>query len=304
MIARDKMLEPVLAVCPTFRPAWDEFLEDWQDEPGDLPLYLVLWELAGHVMTAIEQGDVERATAVLAVAERWQVEGEDWVREAATVGFLEDLGTQLASSSTGRARDVWRHLGPESRRWWQRLDAFWRGANPAALRSLRGITWDDLVRFEADACRSLGTSLAPRSLRRRIRRDEMPGDFLVLLAPLVDQLLRRAHAFWQDEAIDGLHVGALHRQGPRRARCRGLVALRSDQAIMPFDVTVELHATKDRLDRLAGGVGAPGPDGPIRTPYPPDEIEAHLARAARARQRAWAFPVSQVGALSAQADVR
>ncbi len=50
MISRDKMFESLLAACPTFRPAWEKFLAEWSDEPGDPPHYLALAELCRHVI--------------------------------------------------------------------------------------------------------------------------------------------------------------------------------------------------------------------------------------------------------------
>jgi hypothetical protein len=83
-----------------------------------------LADLAHHLIGQLEAGATNRFEAVFDVVERWHVEGDDYVREAATVGLLEDL--QNASLHTATSPDdfvPW--LRPETRRWWQKVDAFW-----------------------------------------------------------------------------------------------------------------------------------------------------------------------------------
>lgn len=54
------------------------------------------------------------------------VEGDDYVREAATIGLLEgiqnDWGNHLVDPELFAI-----HLLPESRQYWDELNAFWRG---------------------------------------------------------------------------------------------------------------------------------------------------------------------------------
>lgn len=126
MITREAMFEPLLAVCPTFQPAWDEFLAEWQEEEGGLPLYLALGDLSRHVIALIEKGDTEAVRSVFHVVEAWHTDGDEYVREAATVGFLETLGSNLEDSSVSPS-DVRARLGRESATWWHKLDRFWAG---------------------------------------------------------------------------------------------------------------------------------------------------------------------------------
>ena len=125
MISRDEMFRPLLQADPTFQATWDAFLAKWQDEPDPAPLYLALGDLARHLVRRLETGDTAVFDAVFDVVERWHTEGDASVREAATVGLLEDL-QNLNLHRTTRPEAFLPWLRPESRRWWDKVDAFWR----------------------------------------------------------------------------------------------------------------------------------------------------------------------------------
>lgn len=129
MIQRDTMFDPLLAADPSFQPRWNEFLADWGDET-DLPLYLALSSLAEHLLKRLRGKDTEGFDRIFAVVERWHTEGDAYVREAASIGFLESLQNQ-SGGSRGRPATVEPWLGHESKRWWQKLDRFWEGDEKA-----------------------------------------------------------------------------------------------------------------------------------------------------------------------------
>ena len=136
MIAKDEMMNVLLDACPSFSPAWRAFLDEWRDEPIEPPLYIALGELARHLIGLLQRDDLAELPAVFRVVERWHLEGDEYVREAATVGLLEDLQNlnfhkQATNPAQFRAR-----LGPESLRCWDELEASWedffrlQGAQP------------------------------------------------------------------------------------------------------------------------------------------------------------------------------
>jgi hypothetical protein len=122
MIAREEMMEPMLEACPSFRPAWQEFVDEWPS--GDKPLYLALGALARHLVLILAAGDAPSLSRVFAVVERWHVEGDSFVREAATIGLLEGLQNEDLHGSTA-PKDFEAFLGPESLKWWRKADRFW-----------------------------------------------------------------------------------------------------------------------------------------------------------------------------------
>jgi hypothetical protein len=131
------MFEPLLEVYPAFAPDWQQFSDDYADE-DQLPSYVALGELAHHLIERIERGETTGIAEVFSVVERWHVEGDHYVREAASVGLLEGLQNILGGNA--RKKDagsinaqIEKWLGSESIRWWNKLDRFWAG-DKAALR--------------------------------------------------------------------------------------------------------------------------------------------------------------------------
>ena len=128
-ITRETMFEPLLEADPSFQHRWTEFLDEWQDEP-DLPLYLALMEFAEHLLRRLLNQDTQGFDRVFAVVERWHTEGDAYVAEAASIGFLESV-QNISGGSKRRGTTVEEWLGPESKRWWDKLDSFWEGDDKA-----------------------------------------------------------------------------------------------------------------------------------------------------------------------------
>ena len=105
----------VIAACPSFGAVWDP--DENADEGGRI-LYLDAADFARHVTHLLRTGEQEEVPAVAALIERLHVEGDPYVRELATIGFLESLHPD---------EDFVPWLHAESRRWWDRLDRFWNG---------------------------------------------------------------------------------------------------------------------------------------------------------------------------------
>lgn len=139
MIARSEMFTPLLEADPSFEPRWRGFVAEYADEP-ELPLYIALGELAGHLIERRQRGDVQGFGKIFHIVERWHTEGDSYVVEAASLGFLESLQNLLGGNDrhkevTGvRASDFEPYLGPETRRRWEKLYRYWEG-DTAALRS-------------------------------------------------------------------------------------------------------------------------------------------------------------------------
>lgn len=123
MISQLEMMTPLLRACPSFQGEWDEFLEEWTEE-AEKPLYLALARLAHHLVSMLEAQDTAGLTRVFEIVERWLVEGDAFVREATTVGLLEDLQNTNFHRSTAPS-DFERFLLPQSLEWWRRVDRFW-----------------------------------------------------------------------------------------------------------------------------------------------------------------------------------
>lgn len=128
VIARERMFELLLEADPSLVPIWAAFTREWEDA-RERPLYLALGEVARHLIRQLEAGETARFDAVFEVVERWHLRGDSYVREAATVGLLEDLQNLNLHDGT-RPADFERWLRPESRRWWDKVDRFWSQGEP------------------------------------------------------------------------------------------------------------------------------------------------------------------------------
>jgi len=144
MLAKDDMLPMLLDACPSFAPTWQEFLAEWRGE-DDLPLYVALGDLARHLIGLVERGETDELPKVFQVVERWHLEGDEYVREAATVGLLEGL-QNLNLHEHGTAPAQFRAmLRPESLRRWDELAA----------------SWEEFFRWqESQQCRQAGPDVA------------------------------------------------------------------------------------------------------------------------------------------------
>jgi hypothetical protein len=117
------MIEPILVVSPGFAPAWNEILNECKDEK-ELPVYLALSELARYVAKLHADGKKEELKNIFAVIEKWHLEGDAYVREAATVGLLEDLqNSNVTGEDVPSALET--YLLPETKKWWDKVNNFW-----------------------------------------------------------------------------------------------------------------------------------------------------------------------------------
>jgi hypothetical protein len=89
-------------------------------------LYLMLGDFARHLLELHRQDRTASFPEVARVIERLQVEGTHSVREAITIGLLEGVQNVWANEGVDPEQFA-AHLLPESRRWWEELNAFWRG---------------------------------------------------------------------------------------------------------------------------------------------------------------------------------
>lgn len=127
-LTRESMFKPLLEADPSFAPLWTAFVTEWEDE-REQPLYLALTSLARHLIGRLKARDTDNFAAVFDVVEQWHLQGDAYVREAATVGLLEDLQNPSLHDGTKPADfELW--LRPESGLWWQKVDRFWSNGEP------------------------------------------------------------------------------------------------------------------------------------------------------------------------------
>lgn len=132
MITRDQIVSTLTKAFPDFVP---------DNEDIGLP-YVVLGDFARFLLRLQESKDDQWLEEAVQLVERLHVEGDSYVREAATIGLLE--GIQNTWGHAGTDPEMFgRRLLPESRRWWDSLNKFWQKEIPYVGADLKGITEPD-----------------------------------------------------------------------------------------------------------------------------------------------------------------
>ena len=123
MITRELLIPLLVEASPTFAPTWRAFRDKWADRPP-LPHYVILGDFARHMAALLAASDETTLKRIFAVIERLEVDGDDYVREASTVGLLEDLQNANLHEST-KPEQFERFLLPKTARSWKKVQAFW-----------------------------------------------------------------------------------------------------------------------------------------------------------------------------------
>ena len=92
--------------------------------------YLVLGALAAHLIPLFGAGTTDEFLATFAVVERLHVEGDPYVKEAATIGLLEGIQNHAGHAGIDQEAFV-KWLGPVSKEFWIAL----RASGPVSVRS-------------------------------------------------------------------------------------------------------------------------------------------------------------------------
>ena len=96
MITKEQVMPLFLSACPSFAPDWENYRASYPDEGL---LYVDMGELAHHMVDLIKSNQTSEFQVVFDVIERLHIEGDDYVKEAATIGVLESL--QNVASNNG-----------------------------------------------------------------------------------------------------------------------------------------------------------------------------------------------------------
>lgn len=124
----------LLGACPSFLPVWYEIEDEHRDahSQGGRLCYLDAGDFARHVVEMHRSNHRRWLQNAFDIIERMHVEGDDYVRELATIGYLEDI-ENMAGHAGVDPTVFEQHLGTESQRWWEGLEAFWSGKRPTVV---------------------------------------------------------------------------------------------------------------------------------------------------------------------------
>ena len=122
MLTKEQMLPLLAEASPSFADKWEEHKREYEDEEDFLP-YTALGKLAHHLINLEKQNETSEFKDIFEVVEQLHLDGEHYVREAATIGLLESLQNILGEDSAKFEK----YLKPTSLKWWDELNKFWDG---------------------------------------------------------------------------------------------------------------------------------------------------------------------------------
>ena len=123
MIDTQEMLKVTFRLLADFTPEEGNKTEICGFSRDEVPLYLMMSELARCVVTLLEDDRIPELQEVAATLERWIVDGDEDVRKAAIVGLIEDV--QNANLHRTTSPEQFAHfLYPTSLTWWDKVNKF------------------------------------------------------------------------------------------------------------------------------------------------------------------------------------
>ena len=122
MISEEQVIPLVMESCPGFRPPRTRFSEPSVAESSSL--YNDFTDLADYLVRAYGERRADELAAAFRLIERLLTEGDEAVRQATSVGLLEDVQNIASHEPFGyRVFEPW--LGPQSKESWTRSEDTW-----------------------------------------------------------------------------------------------------------------------------------------------------------------------------------
>src|SRR4051795_2253111 len=90
-IDQDEMIRLILEALPDLAPVWDEWRNEFKDDPEGPPLFTFLHEVASQLEKLLLSEHLGGVRRVFDLVERLNVEGDRDVQMYATLGILENV---------------------------------------------------------------------------------------------------------------------------------------------------------------------------------------------------------------------
>jgi hypothetical protein len=121
MITKDKMIPILIQAAPSFTEIWESNKNDFEDLP-----YMHLNQFGRQIVQLVIDGYTEEFPKIFEAIERLHLEGDEYVKEAATMGVLEAIQNHALDRKID-PKIFEKYLLPKSRENWDRLINFWGG---------------------------------------------------------------------------------------------------------------------------------------------------------------------------------
>jgi hypothetical protein len=129
MILKSQVIPMILERCPAFTQAWKKHRKYWADKEAGI--YNDLAEFAHFIVDSYSSGNTSSIAAAFTVIEEFLVDGDQEVRTAAEIGFLEDIQNIASWHPFGSGVFI-QWLGPQSKMAWASVEETWRGKSSLA----------------------------------------------------------------------------------------------------------------------------------------------------------------------------
>ncbi|WHY84645.1 hypothetical protein QNH39_18580 [Neobacillus novalis] len=124
-ITKEQVMGLLLSACPSYSERWEKYLEENYEDGDEQLLYIDVADFANHIIEIYKLNETEEFEAVFEVIELLHIQGDEFVKELATIGLLEDIHLSLTDK---QEHDFFvKYLKPESLQWWNYLFDFWSG---------------------------------------------------------------------------------------------------------------------------------------------------------------------------------
>jgi hypothetical protein len=125
-ISKSEVMELFLQACPSYKKRWDKYFQENYESGDEQLLYIDLADFATHFVDLYKNNELSEFPAVFDVIELLHTSGDDFVKEAASIGLLEELQNRLLSNEI-KTNVFSQYLKQESLNWWNHLNDFWDG---------------------------------------------------------------------------------------------------------------------------------------------------------------------------------
>lgn len=126
MIKKSEVMQLLINACPSYRDKWKEHFDYCYSNGEEQLLYVDLGNFAQHLIDLYKKGDLDEFDNIFEIIELLHIEGDDYVKEAAIVGLLEDIQNFVLSNNINE-EEFFKFLKPISAEWWNKLNDFWQG---------------------------------------------------------------------------------------------------------------------------------------------------------------------------------
>jgi len=134
MITKEDLLDLLIESSKQFKEIAKKELSGeeftlWIDKDGTILGYIVLGDYAHHIIELYQKHETEEFHKIFDLIEKLHIDGDAYVKEAATIGILEGI-QNIAMSNKVDPEVFVPFLRPQSLKFWRSLNDFWNGKIP------------------------------------------------------------------------------------------------------------------------------------------------------------------------------